>query len=478
MTFSRRDVWSLPAADTTLSEYAGAVAVMQKRPASDPTSWAFQAAMHGSHTKSAAWPFNQCKHFSWWFLPWHRMYLYYFERIVRAAVVAGHGSPDWALPYWNYGGGGADATLPQAFRDPQTGGTANPLYVRARAAAMNNGKGSIPPRIGVPTQALRCDLFVGSVGDVPAEFGGSPADPALQFANVMGVLENTPHNQVHNLVGGKVEKGLMFDPDTAAQDPIFWLHHANIDRVWEQWASTHANPTDPSWLSQSFRFYDADGQEKALTCADVLDISTQLDYTYVAPPPAKAPTPPSRPALAMVSPGGRPRRAELVGASDAPVTLRGVPVTVELEIDQRAAQQTLEAAGAARPDRIYLAVQEIQGDSDPGTVYGIYLNLPAQSAPDVAAAHYAGSLSFFGIAKSSAPRGDASPHSMSVSHDITSLTDELRHQGEWDEQHVSVTFQPTDLVPPDKPELAHALPEVISDNDPPVTIGRVGIFYR
>lgn len=45
----------------------------------------------------------------------------------------------------------------------------------------------------------------------------------------------------------------MGDPVTAALDPIFWLHHANIDRLWEVWLgdnAEHVNPTDAKWPGQ------------------------------------------------------------------------------------------------------------------------------------------------------------------------------------------------------------------------------------
>jgi tyrosinase len=478
MAYSRRDVWAPPAGDTTLADYASAVALMQGRADSDPTSWSFQAAMHGNQAKPTTWPWNQCKHFSWWFLPWHRMYIWYFEQIVRAAVVQQGGSADWALPYWNYGLGGQQATLPLAFRDPQVNDAPNALYVADRAVGMNDGTGSIPTQIGDPIQAMQCDSFVGSYDLPPAEFGGSPADPSLQFAGPMGVVENTPHNQVHNLVGG-----LMSDPDTAAQDPIFWLHHANIDRIWNQWAAgsvPHQNPSDQNWLSQTFKFYDAQGNEASLTCADVLDIASQLDYEYVGPPLVESPIGPPKLAAASVgsSGGGRGRRpAELVGASDTSVRLTGVPVTTSFVINARAAHDALSAAGVQEPSRVYLTVQEIEGDSDPGTVYGIYVNLPDDAAPEVAAAHYAGAVSFFGIRRARAPRGDEPPHSVTVSHDITQLTKDLQAQGEWDGEHVTITFRPMGLVPPDRPELSHALPEGLSSTDPPIKLGRVSIFY-
>jgi hypothetical protein len=89
---------------------------MQARPRNDPTSWAFQAAIHGAYAApppGADW--NQCQHQGWFFLPWHRMYLYFFERIVRAAVLAAGGPADFAIPYWNYDKPFPGNTIPIGF---------------------------------------------------------------------------------------------------------------------------------------------------------------------------------------------------------------------------------------------------------------------------------------------------------------------------------------------------------------------------
>ena len=62
----------------------------------------------------------------------------------------------------------------------------------------------------------------------------------VHFSSFTGLLEAQPHNTVHVKVGG-----WMGDPNTAAQHPIFWLHHANIDRLWEHWldrGDDRANP--------------------------------------------------------------------------------------------------------------------------------------------------------------------------------------------------------------------------------------------
>src|SRR6185503_18384924 len=43
-------------------------------------------------------------------------------------------------------------------------------------------------------------------------------------------VNGTPHGVVHGAVGGNMT-GFNF----AGLDPIFWLHHCNIDRLWEAW---------------------------------------------------------------------------------------------------------------------------------------------------------------------------------------------------------------------------------------------------
>src|SRR5260370_18586518 len=131
----RADAWALAPNDPVITAYAGAVAAMQQKNPSDPTSWAYQAAMHGLQNGSLPIPpANQCQHASWYFLPWHRMYLYYFEQIVRAQVIANGGPAIWALPYWNYDAGSDAHQLPAAFRHP-----ASALYLPQRAPGLHDG---------------------------------------------------------------------------------------------------------------------------------------------------------------------------------------------------------------------------------------------------------------------------------------------------------------------------------------------------
>ena len=254
------------------------IEVMQSRPADDPTSWLYQANIHGCPDDSCLNPAPivqaTCQHGSFFFLSWHRMYLYYFEKILGAAS----GNPNFALPYWNYTYPSPDnRKLPAAFRDHDS---SNPLYVQERNLDVNERK-PLPCTAVDPGSALKATKFIGIVSD--SGFGGGYIPEPMHFAGRTGKLERTPHNVVHGLVGG-----LMGDVDLAARDPIFWLHHANIDRLWDIWIREgNSNPSDfdnledRTWLETEFTFYDIDlGDFVTLTGAEVVDTAVQLGYLY------------------------------------------------------------------------------------------------------------------------------------------------------------------------------------------------------
>ena len=68
----------------------------------DPRSWRFQAAIHGFAGVPATTDdpnhWSSCRHFSWFFLAWHRVYLFYFERMIQFHLQ----DETWSLPYWDY----------------------------------------------------------------------------------------------------------------------------------------------------------------------------------------------------------------------------------------------------------------------------------------------------------------------------------------------------------------------------------------
>ena len=303
-TYTRRNAWNSDGnfSNPDLFWYAKAVSEMQSRPISDPTSWWFYAAIHGqfltiklppqysylewqhiayippaAHLNHLPAPnqvrlfWDQCQHGTWFFPPWHRGYLVALENILREIIVGQlQGPSDWALPYWNYlkdDDGFSQAAIPPAFTAHQMpDGSKNPLFVEERYGP--DGNGNIYVQVGANPQTSANDecqwdiIYSESIHPAPTGvgnlygyyYGGS--ETGFSHSNDgFGDLESNPHNFVHGMVGGRKKgnsrNGLMGVPATAALDPIFYLHNANIDRMWAAWNTTgnNPNPTDPNWLT-------------------------------------------------------------------------------------------------------------------------------------------------------------------------------------------------------------------------------------
>src|SRR5947207_9207325 len=219
----RPNVKSLTAASQTIVSYKKGIAAMQALPANNPLNWNNFANIHGigPQPPSGSNPlWDTCQHGQWWFLPWHRMYLWFYERAIQKLS----GDSTFALPYWDY----TDPTqraLPSMFRAPTSG---NVLFIPQRNATINAG-GQLPASAVNTSVAFGFTNFTGPTG-TSASFGSQQVPAPNHGASPHGRLETTPHDSVHISIGG-----FMGSFGTAARDPIFWLHHSNIDRLWDAW---------------------------------------------------------------------------------------------------------------------------------------------------------------------------------------------------------------------------------------------------
>ena len=257
----------------------------------DPTGWTYQANIHGLLRPPATLPegWQTCKHNRGDFVNWHRMFLYYFEQVLRKAS----GSPTLALFYWDYSDPSQRA-VPAAFRaahDPESAkpGTtmANPLYLENRGQGINAGAElhdeATQAELSLAAPTFSDQVTIGR--RIYPGFGGVP--------DAGGCLEDVPHNFVHDQVGG-----LMGNPASAGNDPIFWFHHCNVDRLWSVWTNAgHQNPTGDGWADQPWLFFDGDGKKVTQTFAQWLrDHGPEVVYDDEAPRVASAAPPPGAPA--------------------------------------------------------------------------------------------------------------------------------------------------------------------------------------
>src|SRR5215210_2798786 len=248
----RRNLATAPTA--LITSLRNGVAAMQARPVSDPRSWRYWANVHGTPAaQNAAGTWKQCQHGSFFFRPWHRMYLFYFEKVLRAAS----GDLTFALPYWNWT---ANRAMPLPFRSPAN--SSNKLFVASpnRGAGINSG-GLLPSTDVSFSTPFGFTNFTTPAGGL--SFGGRTVSGFVHFGSPHGQLESSPHDVIHDDVGAG---GWMSDPNQAARDPIFYMHHCNIDRLWKRWIARgggRANPTNSAtWMNQTFRFFDHRSEER------------------------------------------------------------------------------------------------------------------------------------------------------------------------------------------------------------------------
>lgn len=457
--FERRDIWELSEEDQwhpVIEWYARAITAMQGKDRTDPTSWLHLAAIHGTDIPRSSWPrgatWQECQHFSWFFLPWHRIYLHYFESVVRQTVAdLGGPSSDWALPYWDYSDPQRPDVrkLPPAFREPQMpSGDPNPLFVGERDPDINQGGELSAGEVDIG-DAMGKTSFTEPGG--LAGFGGAITG-WNHVGGTVGTLERTPHGSVHGGVGGSQPPGWMSMFNTAGLDPIFWLHHANIDRLWEVWLGQgggRVNPTEERWLNMWFKV--GGGVSAAtLTVRDVLD-TTQPPLTYhysnvslPAPGPEEAAARIGSEALFAQEeePMSQDIFPEMVGASDDRVPLTATRTEAEVAVEAPSGPALMESAEGAQPRKVYLKVENVRGKELAAPSYLVHVNLPPEADPTEYEDRRAGQVSMFGVLEASEGNEEHSGSGLTFSFDITGVVERLQGTGEWDPERLRVTFTP------------------------------------
>jgi tyrosinase len=182
----------------------------------NPCDYFFWAGMHWWPGEDWQWwrglippPLNEywghCTHgaaqVEQYFLPWHRIYIYFYEVIIRGHVKDLGGPDDWALPYWNYSykdpGDPSPpwprARLPWVFcQEKLPDGSGNPLYVDDIKV-----RGLQPTWPSGPQQGATMYL-VNTTPPYAAAYGNAIyQDPNNESDGFNPTLDGTPHGMVH-----------------------------------------------------------------------------------------------------------------------------------------------------------------------------------------------------------------------------------------------------------------------------------------
>jgi tyrosinase len=399
--FIRYDI-ATPEGAAMLQVYADAVLKMQARGADDPLSWTWTWYTHfvdGLTTKDseiarvfggavtpasslAVEMWNTCQAHSGQnannFLPWHRMYVLFMERIIRQ--VSGH--PEFAMPYWNYTSDdpALRGVVPLQFRlpsDPVYGC----LYRPDRKTLANSGQ-------PIQTNQLS-DPF-----DISVPMTKTAYSTVNKVQGFCRAIDSGVHGRLHVMVGTAKDMGSV---PYAARDPLFLVHHANIDRLWASWnANGGVNPTTASWSKTQFVFADAQGQRVSSRLGDYFDMAT-LGYSYDAliAPPVTAGTFAQAATMRTASGSGGSASPEQIAKATGAADLGARPVRVRLLPAPGTKRTRVLGLDSTQPGkRSYIVVSDLHTWKQPEVLYYLYLTPPG-SGMRLNRENYVGNINFF-----------------------------------------------------------------------------------
>lgn len=188
-------------------------------PEAGEDSFATLGGIHG--LPSPTW----CDHGAPGFFTWHRAYVKAFEKALQCV------NSDVMLPFWDWSSGpttGVPAACRESTYVNRDGDTVpNPLYSGPISTAAGGG-------VTARSASIDTRSFAAPATSAQAAMSNTT------FNSFQAAL-NGPHGTIHVYVGGQ-----MGSVARAGFDPIFYLHHCNVDRLWWNWQQTHPGVTMPS----------------------------------------------------------------------------------------------------------------------------------------------------------------------------------------------------------------------------------------
>jgi tyrosinase len=418
--------------------------------------------------QAAAACWATCEHGSPYFTTWHRWYLHYFERICRQMC----GDPNFLLPYWNYASDvGGSLQLPAQFQEVSQDPTnPNVLFFDDRGLGFDNPQGNGAQNVSMnasgflPYTLTQYGPALTTTNMFPSDdnsFLQSPDafNPTTALYHQMGFagrLECAPHDNVHSFVGGWMQ-----NPPSAAGDPIFFVHHCQIDRLYASWAtqkgvdynfgtgpnSKDNDPDKNTWLNRMAAFVDENGALVRVKLGDAITTES-MGYTYDKPAtPAAAVV---AAALAMAAPPPAVT-IKMAAMSSNQFSVQSGGSTITLTPGSNAAgaapEASLNAAGTGEAN--ILTLHGVRLLRRPPAPLSVFINLPKGTPPRLNDPYYVGTLNFFNFDSATGQVMTHREHEGHEGHepalpnlrfDVTQVLQRQLAKGFWDGRQVSVTI--------------------------------------
>ena len=288
--------------------------------------------------------------------------------------------------------------LPTPLRQQKYNGKDNALFDGTRLRRVNNGMPLRPEdqfgSFAADWQNVRgVSQFTTSYAAL--SYGGLRVDktmiPKRPASTDHGAMESQAHDLVHDAVGG--DDGNIGDPRTAAHDPIFWLHHANVDRLWNRWLDIagHYLPdqmADKDWYDQEFPYYDENGNKAVVSVSKILELAASearydddRRFLVAAQPPKEKSVP----------------KLLVVGKAKPSLSLSTKPFKTDLQLTDDAKPKLMAALTAAPttavPPVVLLRIEGIKPNKDARMTFEVFL---MKKGDETSKKSYVGTISFFG----------------------------------------------------------------------------------
>ncbi|KAL0443692.1 UNVERIFIED_CONTAM: Polyphenol oxidase II, chloroplastic [Sesamum latifolium] len=244
---------------------------LDKDDPTDPRGFMQQANIHcaycnGAHDQVGFKDLDLQVHNSWLFFPFHRWYLYFYERILGKLI----DDPTFSLPFWNWDNP-KGMQMPRIFDK-----TGSPLYnvnrdqIHRPPALLDLSLSNISDDLQVVVNNLSVmyNEMIRSVNST-LDFMGQPYRKGDNPSPGMGSSERGSHIAAHVWVGNPnntygEDMGNFY---SAGRDILFYCHHGNVDRMWSIWRTLKTDVpkdiTDPDFLNAAFLFYDENKAARA-----------------------------------------------------------------------------------------------------------------------------------------------------------------------------------------------------------------------